>query len=132
MDLVEEAGATAPTKYTCPMHTEVVSDEPGYCPVCGMDLVPIEAETSAVQITYQKLLCKFWIAVAFTAPIFLIAMLDMLSNNPLYEIMDLNSWNWIQFALSITVVFYATWMFYERAYRSIITWNLNMFTLIGI
>ena len=46
--------------------------------------------------------------------------------------MDLKYWNWVQFTLSIPVVFYATWMFFERAYRSIITWNLNMFTLIGI
>src|SRR5690606_20735060 len=44
----------------------------------------------------------------------------------------MGTWNWIQFCLSIPVVFYATWMFFERAYRSIKTWNLNMFTLIGI
>jgi len=46
--------------------------------------------------------------------------------------MDQKDWNWVQFGLSIPVVFYATWMFFERAYRSIKTWNLNMFTLIGI
>ena len=46
--------------------------------------------------------------------------------------MEQKNWNWIQFALSIPVVFYATWMFFERAYKSIKTWNLNMFTLIGI
>ena len=47
-------------------------------------------------------------------------------------IMPWKYWNWVQFALSIPVVFYATWMFFERAWRSVITWNLNMFTLIGI
>jgi len=46
--------------------------------------------------------------------------------------MDVQIWNWIQFGLSLPVVFYATWMFFERAWRSIKTWNLNMFTLIGI
>jgi Cu2+-exporting ATPase len=56
----------------------------------------------------------------------------MVHNNPLYDILELKYWNWIQFTLSIPVVFYATWMFFERAYRSVLTWNLNMFTLIGI
>ena len=59
-------------------------------------------------------------------------MSEMLTNNPLYDVMDQRYWNWIQFGLSIPVVFYATWMFFERAYKSIKTWNLNMFTLIGI
>jgi len=134
MDLVEEVNltATSDTQYTCPMHPEIVKDEPGSCPICGMDLVPMEPDLSAEEKTYKKLLKKFWIAVAFTLPIFIIAMSEMLPNNPLYEVLELKYWNWIQFALSIPVVFYATWMFFERAYRSIKTWNLNMFTLIGI
>jgi Cu2+-exporting ATPase len=60
------------------------------------------------------------------------AMSEMIPNNPLYDLMEQKWWNWAQFALSIPVVFYATWMFFERAYKSIKTWNLNMFTLIGI
>ena len=136
MDLVEEqtvSSASASTEeWTCPMHPEIVKDEPGSCPICGMDLVPKQPDLSAEEKTYKKLLKKFWIAVSFTLPIFLIAMSEMLTNNPLYNILELKYWNWIQFALSIPVVFYATWMFFERAYRSIKTWNLNMFTLIGI
>ena len=134
MDLVEEVNltATSDTQYTCPMHPEIIKDEPGSCPICGMDLVPMEPDLSAEEKTYKKLLKKFWIAVAFTLPIFIIAMSEMLPNNPLYDVLELKYWNWIQFALSIPVVFYATWMFFERAYRSIKTWNLNMFTLIGI
>ncbi|MBG26362.1 MAG: copper-translocating P-type ATPase [Croceibacter sp.] len=134
MDLVEEVNlkATSNTQYTCPMHPEIVKDELGSCPICGMDLVPMEPDLSAEEKTYKKLLKKFWIAVAFTLPIFIIAMSEMLPNNPLYDVLELKYWNWIQFALSIPVVFYATWMFFERAYRSIKTWNLNMFTLIGI
>jgi Cu+-exporting ATPase len=134
MDLVEEVNltATSDTQYTCPMHPEIIKDEPGSCPICGMDLVPMEPDLSAEEKTYKKLLKKFWIAVAFTLPIFIIAMSEMLPKNPLYDILELKYWNWIQFTLSIPVVFYATWMFFERAYRSIKTWNLNMFTLIGI
>ncbi len=134
MDLVEEQNlsATNSEQWTCPMHPEIVRDGPGSCPICGMDLVPMEPDGSAEEKTYKKLLKKFWIAVAFTVPIFLIAMSEMIPNNPLYNLMEQKYWNWIQFALSIPVVFYATWMFFERAYRSIKTWNLNMFTLIGI
>ena len=135
MDLVEEqnaASAISAGQWTCPMHPEVVRDEAGSCPICGMDLVPIEPEESAEAKTYKKLLKKLWIAAAFTLPIFLIAMSEMLPKNPLYDLLAQKYWNWVQFVLSIPVVFYATWMFFERAYRSIRTWNLNMFTLIGI
>lgn len=134
MDLVEEQNlsAVASEQWTCPMHPEIVQDEAGSCPICGMDLVPMEPDLSSEEKTYRKLLKKFWIAMAFTLPIFIIAMSEMLMTNPLYDIMEQKSWNWVQFALSIPVVFYATWMFFERAYRSIKTWNLNMFTLIGI
>ena len=134
MDLVEEQNLSSTSKeqWTCPMHPEFVRDEAGSCPICGMDLVPMQPDLSAEEKTYKKLLKKFWIATAFALPIFLIAMSEILNNNPLYDIMEQKSWNWIQFALSIPVVFYATWMFFERAYKSIKTWNLNMFTLIGI
>ncbi|MEH6765571.1 MAG: heavy metal translocating P-type ATPase [Aequorivita antarctica] len=134
MDLVEEAktSTSSATEYTCPMHPEIIRDEPGSCPICGMDLVPKEVDESAENKSYKTLLKKFWIAVAFTVPIFLIAMSEMIPNNPLYDWMPMGNWNWIQFGLSIPVVFYATAMFFERAYRSVKTWNLNMFTLIGI
>jgi Cu2+-exporting ATPase len=134
MDLVEEQNkpVNSTEQWTCPMHPEIVKDEAGACPICGMELVPLQSNISAEEKTYKKLLSKFWIASVFTFPIFLIAMSEMISNNPLYEILEQKYWNWIQFALSIPVVFYATWMFFERAYRSIKSWNLNMFTLIGI
>ena len=134
MDLIEEQNSPFRTsnQYTCPMHPEIIREEPGSCPICGMDLVPVAPKLSAEEKTYKKLLKKFWIGLAFTLPIFVIAMSEMLPDNPLYDVMEQKNWNWIQFALSIPVVFYATWMFFERAYRSIRTWNLNMFTLIGI
>ncbi|WP_291116829.1 heavy metal translocating P-type ATPase [Flavobacterium sp. UBA6135] len=134
MDLVvqQNLSYTSSEQWTCPMHPEIVKDEAGACPLCGMDLVPLQASLSSEEKTYTKLLRKFWIASVFTLPIFLIAMSEMIVNNPLYELFEQKYWNWIQFFLSIPVVFYATWMFFERAYRSIKTWQLNMFTLIGI
>jgi heavy metal translocating P-type ATPase len=133
----EKIKGTGTGVFYCPMHCEgdKTYNKAGDCPVCGMDLV--EEVTSLSDVSsedknYNTLLNKFWWSVAFTLPIFLIAMSEMILNNPLYNILDLKYWNWIEFALSIPVVFYTTWMFFQRAYKSILTWNLNMFTLIGI
>ncbi|WP_426090894.1 heavy metal translocating P-type ATPase [Flavobacterium sp. DSR3-2] len=133
MDLVKEAElASSKTMYTCPMHPEVIKEGPGSCPICGMDLVPMEPTDSQENKVYNDLVRKMKIAVVCTVPIFIIAMSDMIPNNPIMKIMDLEKWNWVQLILSLPVVFYACWMFFERAWKSIVTWNLNMFTLIGI
>jgi len=114
------------------MHPQIIRDAPGSCPICGMDLVPMQPAEDEEDTTYKALLKKFKLAVFFTLPILIIAMSDMLPGNPLYKIFNQQVWNWIQFALSLPVIFYATWMFFQRAWTSIVTWNLNMFTLIGI
>ena len=133
MDLVKAPELTAnKTLYTCPMHPEVIQETPGSCPICGMDLVPMNPTDSEDQKTYEDLVKKMKIAVVFTVPIFAIAMIEMAHNNPLFKIMDAPKWNWVQLLLSLPVVFYACWIFFVRAWKSIITWNLNMFTLIGI
>ena len=133
MDLVKVPELTlAKASYTCPMHPEVIKEGAGSCPICGMDLVPIEPTDSEDNKVYDDLLRKMKIATVFTLPIFIIAMSDMIPNNPLMKIMDASKWNWVQLILSLPVVFYACWMFFERAWKSIITGNLNMFTLIGI
>ena len=123
-------------KWYCPMHCEgdKMYNDPGDCPVCGMDLVPetTSGDDSETESTYQKLKRKFWWSVAFSLPVFIIAMSDMIPGNPIYEWMDRGIWNWVQFALTLPVVFWTTRMFFERAWRSIKTMNLNMFTLIGI
>jgi Cu+-exporting ATPase len=118
--------------YTCPMHPEIIKDTPGSCPICGMDLVPIEPTDSEDQKVYRNLLFKMKIAVAFTIPVFIIAMIAMMHNNPLESIMPVANWNRIQLLLTLPVVFYACAMFFVRAWKSVVTWNLNMFTLIGL
>ena len=124
---------SASGKYYCPMRCEgeKLYDAPGDCPVCGMDLVPLDP-VSGEDDTYSRLLKKLWVAVLFTVPIFVISMSEMIPNNPFDKVLNKMIWNWIQFALSIPVVFFATRMFFERAYASIRRRSLNMFTLIGI
>lgn len=133
MDLVKAPDLNA-TKvvYSCHMHPEIVQDTPGNCSICGMDLVPTKPVDTEENSAYTDLLLKMKIAIAFSFPVFVISMTGMFHNNPLMQLMDAQKWNWVQFILTLPVVFYAGWMFFVRAWKSIISWNLNMFTLIGI
>ncbi len=132
MHLVEQPKLVTSAQYTCPMHPEIIRDAPGSCPKCGMDLVPMQPTEATEDKTYQELLKKMKIAIFFTVPIFLMAMGEMIPGNPLAKLFSQHTMNWIQLVLSFPVLFYAGWMFFERAWKSITTWNLNMFTLIGI
>ncbi|KAA3608873.1 MAG: copper-translocating P-type ATPase [Calditrichaeota bacterium] len=132
MDLLEHPKIETASQYTCPMHPAIIKDAPGDCPICGMDLVPLDPSESEEDKSYLKLLKKMKVAVSFTIPVFIIAMADLIPGNPLGKAFSQLTWNWIQLLLALPVLFYATWMFFERAYKSIVTWNLNMFTLIGI
>jgi Cu2+-exporting ATPase len=133
MDLVKAPDLNATKiRYTCPMHPEIVQDQPGDCPICGMDLVPMKPLDEEENKSYKDLLRKMKIAIVFTLPIFIISMLEMLHNNPLLQLMETQKWNWVQLFLSLPVVFYTGWIFFVRAWKSIVSWNLNMFTLIGI
>lgn len=125
--------------FYCPMRceSEKVYERAGDCPVCGMDLVEeISFDTPQVtgseQKTYRLLVHKFKVALGFTLPVFILAMSDMLPDSARFAQFPEWVWGGIQLLLSLPVVFYASWMFFERAYRSIRFWNLNMFTLIGI
>lgn len=129
MNLEKVPQLQSSTQFTCPMHPEIIKDEPGACPICGMDLVPMEPQDD--DSAYKDLRKKLIIATIFTLPVFIIAMADMLPNNPLRNVFTMGTWNWIQLLFTIPVVV-VTRMFFERAWNSVLTWNLNMFTLIGL
>ena len=123
--------------FYCPMQCEgeKVYSQPGSCPVCGMDLVeqPVAGQSvhADEQSAYGDLLRKMLVATAFTLPVFIISMGEMIPGNPIPKLLDQASWNWLQFFLTLPVI-YVCRMFFERAYRSVVSWNLNMFTLIGM
>ena len=131
---INSESGTGSGVFYCPMRCEGdrTYDKPGDCPVCGMDLVEMVTASSSEDKTYQRMLSKFWLALVFTLPIFFIAMSDILPGAPLKNLASSKFWNGLQGILSLPVVFYATWMFFQRAYRSILSGKLNMFTLIGI
>ena len=131
MNLEKMPEKKAALTYSCPMHPEVQSDKPGSCPICGMDLVA-NADAEEDDHTYQTLKKKFWVALLFTVPLFILSMGEMIPGNPIGQVITPKMSGWIQLFLTIPVVFYATWMFFERAWTSFKTWNLNMFSLIGL
>ncbi|MBW3520061.1 heavy metal translocating P-type ATPase [Flavobacterium sp. NKUCC04_CG] len=121
------------TVYYCPMLCEgdKTYDEPGSCPKCGMDLIPKTLSIEPEDTTYKDLLKKLKIATAFTLPIFILSMGDMLPGNPVSKLIPHQISNYIQLLFCLPVI-YVTWMFFERAWTSFKTWNLNMFSLIGL
>ena len=134
MHLIKEESATGGSKtiYTCPMHPEVKQDHPGSCPKCGMDLVPEKGEVvSEEEKAYKKMLRKFWLAVALSVPVFLIAMSGVFGLN-LENIAPEKVWGWVEFALASPVVFYAGWEFFKRGWSSVRRRSPNMWTLISI
>ena len=120
-------------KYYCPMHPEVRQNRPGSCPKCGMDLVPEKGqESSEEEKALRKIAGKFWIALALSIPVFVIAMADFFEFLHLEEIASKKIWGWIEFILASPVVFYSSWSFFKRGWSSIRRWSPNMWTLISI
>ena len=111
-------------EYTCPMHPEVAQMGPGTCPICGMALEPKEIQLEEVEnpelVDMQR---RFWISAALSAPLLVIAM-GMLGPHHLRI--------WLELALATPVVLWGGWPFFVRAWQSLVTRNLNMFTLIGM
>ena len=120
------------TIYTCPMHPEIEEAGPGTCPKCGMELEPkyIDAEEED-DSELRNMTMRFWVSLALSLPVFLIAMLPMIGV-PVDMWLGHTLHVWLQLALSTPVVLWAGWPFFVRGFRSIVTWNLNMFTLIAI
>ena len=118
-------------EFYCPMFCEGDKTYPKNtgCPVCGMDLVQIVAEGQEDNSAYIDLRKKFYIALAFTIPVFILAMGRMMGL-PIDKIPH-HTQLYLQAAFTIPVV-YSGFMFFQRAYVSFKSWNLNMFSLIGL
>jgi len=119
------------TVYTCPMHPQIEQDHPGTCPICGMDLEPKTVAMEEDDPELRSMTLRFWISVALTLPVFVLAMGPMVGL-PLDRWLSPEAMHWIQLVLTTPVVLWCGWPFFVRGVRSVITWNLNMFTLIAI
>lgn len=117
-------------KYYCPMFCEGDKTYPKNvgCPVCGMDLVKITGNNEQEDDTYLLLRKKLWLSVVFTLPVFFLSMGGMFFNLGISAQVS----GWLQLFLTLPVVFYTGWFLFKRAYTSFTSWNLNMFSLIGL
>ena len=133
--LKETAAAAPPVDanaiYTCPMHPEVRQIGPGACPICGMALEPLnvtaEAPPNAELIDMKR---RFRIGLALTLPVFVLEMGAHLVD--MHGLIPPLVSHWAQLVLATPVVLWAGWPFFVRAYHSLRTLNLNMFTLIAM
>jgi P-type Cu+ transporter len=133
LEEVQAAPPEAGTIYTCPMHPEVQENEPGECPKCGMPLEPKEVfTTEGVSEEHQSMSRRFWIGLALTVPVLVFAMGHMVPGLHLERFLSERANQWAQLVLSTPVVLWAGWPFFLRGWKSVVTWNLNMFTLIAL
>jgi Cu+-exporting ATPase len=125
------APMAAGTIYTCPMHAQIRQVGPGACPICGMALEPetVTAD-SGPNPEYADMRRRFWIGLVLALPVFVLEMGGHLLGHS-FMIPRLTS-AWVQFALATPVVLWCGWPFFQRGWASLVSRNLNMFTLIAM
>jgi P-type Cu+ transporter len=119
------------TIYTCPMHPQIRQIGPGSCPICGMALEPEVASLDAPpNAELADMTRRFWIGLALSVPPVVLEMGGHLMGG--HGFLDQTLSNWIQLVFATPVVIWAGWPFFVRGWQSLVTRNLNMFTLIAI
>ena len=117
--------------YTCPMHPQIRQVGPGSCPICGMALEPeLASSDTGPNPELVDMTRRFWIGLVLTIPVFVIEMGAHIAGA--HNWIDQTLSNYVQFAFATPVVLWAGWPFFVRGWQSLLTRNLNMFTLIAM
>jgi Cu+-exporting ATPase len=121
------------TIYTCPMHPEVEQRGPGECPKCGMALEPAGGYSGEEEEDgeLKQMMRRFWVSLGLAVPVLILAMGPMVGI-PVDQWLGHRIANWLELVFATPIVLWAGWPFFVRGYRSVLSWNLNMFTLISI
>lgn len=130
-DKAPEPEMPAGTIYTCPMHPEIRQVGPGSCPICGMALEPeLASLETGPNPELADMARRFWIGGALALPAVVLEMGGHLAGP--HGWIDPTLSNWIQLVFATPVVLWAGWPFFVRGWQSLLTRNLNMFTLIAM
>jgi Cu+-exporting ATPase len=128
---VAKADVPQGTIYTCPMHPQIRQVGPGNCPICGMTLEPEVASLDAPpNPELADMTRRFWIGLVLALPAVVLEMGGHLVGG--HGWVDQTLSNWIQLVFATPVVIWAGWPFFVRGWQSLVTRNLNMFTLIAM
>ncbi|HFE38071.1 MAG TPA: heavy metal translocating P-type ATPase [Gammaproteobacteria bacterium] len=120
------------TQYTCPMHPEIIQDHPGSCPKCGMALEAMTVEAEEDTSELEDMTRRFWVSTILAIPVFFSAMAAEFWPEFINGLISPVARQWAELTLSAPVVWWGGWVFFQRGWQSIVTRNLNMFTLIAI
>ena len=113
------------------MHPQIRQVGPGFCPICGMALEPVLATAEAgPSHELQDMTRRFWIGLVLSIPVVAVEMGGHLTG--LRHYLGQQPSNWLQLLFATPVVLWAGWPFFVRAWKSVLTRNLNMFTLIAM
>ncbi len=127
------APAVPGAQYTCPMHPEIIQDGPGDCPKCGMALEPmtvtLEEEANPELIDMTR---RFWVSLFLSVPVLVLAMGGLIPGVDFGELIGHRIAVWAELVLATPVVVWGGWPFLQRGWKSVVTRQLNMFTLIAI
>jgi cation transport ATPase/YHS domain-containing protein len=125
--------AAAEVLWTCPMHPQIVRDEPGSCPVCGMALEPmVPTGADAGNPELRDMTRRFWVGFALSLPLLAIVMADHLAKPALNALIAPRGAVWIQLILATPAVLWGVWPFFRRGWASLVNRQLNMFTLMAL
>jgi Cu+-exporting ATPase len=115
------------------MHPQIRHQGPGNCPICGMTLEPL---TISARVEPNRELAgmtrRFWIGAILTLPVVVLEMGGHVSAFRIHEFVPARASVWIELILSTPVVLWGGWPFFQRAWASLVTRRLNMFTLIAL
>ena len=114
------------------MHPQIVRNEPGSCPICGMALEPRTVTVDETNPELTDMTRRFWASTALTVPAVILAMGEYLPGQAFETVVSASAMPWLQLALTTPVVLWGGWPFFVRAWQSVIHRSLNMFTLIGL